>query len=277
MDDTEYFANPAVDQTQLKQFLTSPAEWAFNRLHPQEASTPAFQFGTAFHALTLHTDPQVVTYPEGMSPLTKAGKQWKTDEEDAGHLVISRKDYDFIQLMQSNLEDTDRKTLDDAECEKAVIITDSQTGIPVKIKIDALPADTSYVIDLKTTCHLDDFARSMVDYGYHIQAAFYLDVLAQAGIREANRFEFWNFTKTGSGDYRKSFLTAVDDGSDSFYALQAGRRAYRNALTKMSEMMDILHLTMVDELAQALWADRRVDHAAQGIHLKSWQKQLLDA
>lgn len=275
MTDAEYFANKAIDQTQLKQFINDPTEWAYNRLHAGEPSSAAFTFGTAFHAHTMHTSPQVVTYPDGMNPLTKAGKQWKAEQEDAGNLVISGKDYQLIQLMESNLEPDDRKLIDSAECEKAVILTDKETQLPVKIKVDVLPSDTNLVIDLKTTSHLDDFEKSMLDYGYHIQAAFYIDMLKQAGVRDANRFEFWNFQKTGSGDYRKVMLTTVDDGSDSYLAFQAGRAAYRDALAKMRKLMDALNASTIDELAVKLWNDRRVEHSAQGLQLKQWQRNML--
>lgn len=275
MTDADYFAHKAIDQTQLKQFLNDPTEWAYNRLHPGEPSSAAFTFGTAFHAHTMHTSPTVVTYPDGMNPLTKAGKQWKTEQEDAGNLVISGKDYQLIQLMESNLEPDDRKLIDSAECEKAVILTDKETQLPVKIKVDVLPTDTNLVIDLKTTSHLDDFEKSMLDYGYHIQAAFYIDMLKQAGLRDATRFEFWSFQKTGSGDYRKVMLTTVDDGSDSYLAFQAGRAAYRDALAKMRKLMDALNAATIDELAAKLWNDRRVEHSAQGLHLKQWQRNML--
>jgi len=62
-------------------------------------------------------------------------------------------------------------------------------GIPVKCKADYYIESAGVVIDLKTTKSIKDFKKSILDYGYGTQSAFYLDVLRSLE-KPAQRFIF---------------------------------------------------------------------------------------
>ena len=70
-----------------------------------------------------------------------------------------------------------------ARREKALIWTDSETGIRCKGRLDALTDD--YVIDYKTTTDAgtDAFRREALRYGYDLQAAMYLEAARANGYR----------------------------------------------------------------------------------------------
>ena len=55
IDDPGYFRLKSIDQSQLKQFLKNPADWAYHRLNDDHKPTDAMKFGTAFHAYLLGT------------------------------------------------------------------------------------------------------------------------------------------------------------------------------------------------------------------------------
>jgi hypothetical protein len=50
-------------------------------------------------------------------------------------------------------------------------------GIKSKGRLDAFDPETGLIVDLKTTKDAKNFAKSIIDYGYHRQAAYYLDGL----------------------------------------------------------------------------------------------------
>ena len=66
IDDPGYFRLKSIDQSQLKQFLKNPADWAYHRLNDDHKPTDATKLGTAFHAYLLGTS-DVVSLPEGES------------------------------------------------------------------------------------------------------------------------------------------------------------------------------------------------------------------
>lgn len=69
--------------------------------------------------------------------------------------------------------------------EVTVIFTDELTGLRCKARIDRLPDPvTRAALDLKTAADASrfGFARSILKYGYHIQAAHYVNALNTAGV-----------------------------------------------------------------------------------------------
>lgn len=275
MTDEQYFAHPAIDQTQLKQFLADPREWAAMRLNPElKTVSPAMTFGTAFHAHILGT--QKVVAPD-VSLRSKAGQEWKREQEEQGNLVITSTDMDRLTLMASNLEQEDRLTLRQGVNEKAFLAEDEETGLQVKIKPDCLPTDEGLIIDVKTTGDNsnDGFARSIVNLGYDFQAVFYADVLASLGYRDADRFEFWCFKKTDSCDYRKWTLPLHDDTTQAGLIMAAARERVRDALESVKAYMDMYTVGSLDDLASAIWQDSKPAHAPHTPVFQAWQERTL--
>lgn len=67
--------------------------------------------------------------------------------------------------------------------EREVVLTGSIGGIDAKCRIDACCLETGLLIDIKTTqsASARAFSRSVIDYGYLIQMAFYRELLLQNG------------------------------------------------------------------------------------------------
>ena len=172
--DEQYFADPAIDQSMLKQWLKSPASLGLY-LRDQENSvvTPAMRMGTAMHTLTLG---------KGLPVMEKQARQ-KTDDE---HTWLTPADYAKASIMNQlggakqyfeSLQGTPEVTM---------LCDHPATGLRLKAKADWLPStvdeDGVYRIrDYKTTVKpLDtEDAASRIIYGdlrYDIQAAFYMMV-----------------------------------------------------------------------------------------------------
>lgn len=65
-------------------------------------------------------------------------------------------------------------------------------GLPCKARLDCLCPDECAVVDIKTTTDANPhaFERTILKYGYHHQAAWYLDGCERTGIKNATRFIF---------------------------------------------------------------------------------------
>lgn len=173
MSDDEYFALDAWDQSQLKQWMISPAQWQASKGMEQ---TPAMRFGTAAHALVLGSGAPVKAMEH--TARSKAGQAEMAQAEKDGVTLLPQTDYEAVTAMAEVTAPVFRKMRGHAE--QAMIARDDQTGLLLKGKADwlpLLPANDGiyYIYDYKTSiARLDDFARTAILGGYDIQAAFYM-------------------------------------------------------------------------------------------------------
>lgn len=246
MSDADYFADPALDQSQLKAFLANDRDWAYQRLNPgAEEPTPAMKFGTAFHAYMLGTGDVVAPTGElaGKSAATKAYKEWKAEQEAAGRIVVTAKDMQTLTRMRDNFtRDAERTAiLENGYHERVIMWTDTETGIRLKAKLDLIPRDTDYIVDLKTCADASatGFAKAAYDHRYDIQAEFYRAAVAQinpSAFHRATRIptgtQFWAFEKTRSCDWAVRTI----DADNPMAAL--ARSTIRQTLTRIRLAMD---------------------------------------
>lgn len=239
MQDPDYFAFPALDQSRLKAFLRNPADWGYEYLNgPTGDATDAMKFGTAFHAYLLETDP-VVCLPEGETFASKRNKEWRDEQMDEGNIIVSYKDMQTLRRMKQNLEAVDGQMdiIRNGIRENAILWTDKRTGLPLKAKLDLIPRDVDYLVDIKTAADASPagFRKSAFDHGYWIQAEFYRLAVAQINpsrlnrtVRAATRMEFWTFEKTGACDWAKYSISADSQMADN------ARTSIRQALNRIA-------------------------------------------
>lgn len=168
------------------------------RIEPEP--TPAMVFGELVHAVLLEPERAAAEYvvaPAGLDRRTKEGKAWVA--ENAHKHVVSATDWEAAQRMRSALVANEfvRKALERGVAEQPIRTTHPDTWAGLKAKPDWFDVDSGLVLDLKTTvCAAKaDFAKSVVRYRYHVQEAFYRDVLQWAGY-EVKRFVFAAIEKT---------------------------------------------------------------------------------
>ena len=218
IDDPGYFRLKSIDQSQLKQFLKNPADWAYHRLNDDHKPTDAMKFGTAFHAYLLGTS-DVVSLPEGESFRSKDNQKWRADQLEAGNIIVSYNDMQLLKRMKEGIEQTSlmpeypdyMEIIEQGTKEQCIEWKDRQTGLMLKAKPDLIHAGTDYLVDLKTAQKADaeSFAKEVINYGYHIQTVFYRAAVAACkpdafdrGSKAPSTMQFWVFEKTDACDWQ---------------------------------------------------------------------------
>lgn len=218
IDDPGYFRLKSIDQSQLKQFLRNPADWAYHRLNDDHKPTDAMKFGTAFHAYLLGTS-DVVSLPEGESFRSKDNQKWRDEQLEAGNIIVSYNDMQLLKRMKEGIEQTSlmpeypdyMEIIEQGTKEQCIEWKDRQTGLMLKAKPDLIPAGTDYLVDLKTAQKADaeSFAKEVINYGYHIQTVFYRAAVAACkpdafdrGSKAPSTMQFWVFEKTDACDWQ---------------------------------------------------------------------------
>lgn len=218
IDDPGYFRLKSIDQSQLKQFLKNPADWAYHRLNDDHKPTDAMKFGTAFHAYLLGTS-DVVSLPEGESFRSKDNQKWRADQLEAGNIIVSYNDMQLLKHMKEGIEQTSlmpeypdyMEIIEQGTKEQCIEWKDRQTGLMLKAKPDLIPAGTDYLVDLKTAQKADaeSFAKEVINYGYHIQTVFYRAAVAACkpdafdrGSKAPSTMQFWVFEKSDACDWQ---------------------------------------------------------------------------
>lgn len=218
IDDPGYFRLKSIDQSQLKQFLKNPADWAYHRLNDDHKPTDAMKFGTAFHAYLLGTS-DVVSLPEGESFRSKDNQKWRDEQLEAGNIIVSYNDMQLLKRMKEGIEQTSlmpeypdyMEIIEQGTKEQCIEWKDRQTGLMLKAKPDLIPVGTDYLVDLKTAqkADVESFAKEVINYGYHIQTVFYRAAVAACkpdafdrGSKAPSTMQFWVFEKSDACDWQ---------------------------------------------------------------------------
>lgn len=231
-----YRAITAINQTALKHILRSPLHCRYAIDHP-EPPTPAQITGDAVHAAVLEPGrfaQQFKARPK-IDRRTKAGKeaadQW--DAENPGVTPIDDDTAACLTAMSRAVWEVPiaRRLLSaPGQCELTAVWTDATTELACKGRFDRLTTlnGVPHIVELKTarSAAYSDFARDAARYGYHFQAAWYVD-----GHRHA----------TGT-DARHVFVVVENEPPHgvAVYVLndaemQSGRAQYRRALDQYAE------------------------------------------
>ena len=202
MDNTAYHAHPAVSKSHLDLIARSPLHYWARYLDPDRVAsepTPQMRLGTALHTHVLELsrwDEEIAVAP-AINRMTKAGKEeWAAFVADAaGRTVISADDAAQVMAMgQAIMRHPAAAMLLGlpGKAETTHMWTDAATGLECKCRPDWLTDDGTIVVDLKTTkaASIQGFKRSIADYRYHVQAAWYLHGLEQATGRRPDQFIF---------------------------------------------------------------------------------------
>lgn len=177
----EYLSIPAVSSGSLKAIAKSPAHYQTYMINPS-IQTSTLNFGSAAHAMILQPNENLVAImPDGIDKRTKAGKEAFAEFQanSDGKIIISRDEAITINGMIQAIDQTiwAKSLLSKGLSEQTYLWTDSDTGLECKCRFDRIYE--TLVVDYKTTADasFDGFQRQAIKYGYHIQAAHYLDGL----------------------------------------------------------------------------------------------------
>ena len=236
---------------------TCPRKWLAGR---QKEDTSSTLWGTIMDALLLspeHFDErfivQPLTYPATKtSTAVKSGecnigdpikwnnaatfcKEWKNEAEQTGKIIVSVEQRADAELSLERLKQDDRISEYVSCSQKQVYVTaeyrDKATGIVVKCKalLDLVPNKDHVdfgktLADFKTTQCAENskWKRSVFDFDYHVQAAWFLDIFVAATGQD--RLEFYHILQENSAPFEtgRRFMESA--------FLEHGRSTYLAAL-----------------------------------------------
>jgi len=243
----EYLQWPAVSQSTLKTALVSAAHYRHALDNPPDPDKECFQFGRLCHSgklEPLEALRRYVVMPDLTEGLTnddgkpyknpRASNAYKAKVEEfrrvnADKEIVSQEWFEQVcgMIEQLNRHRLAKQWLSsDEPAEVSLVWREPLTGLTCKGRIDKLTDNR--IVDLKTTSRpVAEFERDLANFGYDLQAAFYLDGLAIL-----------------AGEYSHSFgIVAVERNAP--YAVRAaeldpdtiaaGRAKYRRALRTVAE------------------------------------------
>jgi len=225
-DDTEY-----ISASMVKQALQGSKK-RFDFAMSQNIESEAFLVGSAFHAMMLEPEEykKLYAFEPAMDRRTKAGKEyiaeWKEQNADIPNHLPGKSE-DMLLNMQDSLNNHPvYKALIKESGEREVIKLFELEGEKCKAKVDYYDVEDNYIVDIKTCKNLDieDIAKSIKDYKYGIQAAFYLDGL------KAHKFYFVFIEKKAPYDaVVVEFVTGLEDS----------RQAYQNGIANIKTFREL--------------------------------------
>lgn len=154
----------------------------------------AFALGSAVHALVLEPEKNLVM----RGPEDRRGNKWKEASLAAdldGKILLTEGDYDLAEAIAAPIisHEVVKGWIDDPSfvAEASFFATDPLTGVKIKCRPDGYLPSHGIVFDIKTTrdASPEGFPREIRNYGYDLQAAFYLRCLRASG-HKADAFIF---------------------------------------------------------------------------------------
>lgn len=183
----DYHAIRALSATGLKKLAVTPAHYAHWLDHPDEP-TPAMRIGRLVHLACIEPvlwDASVVVAPI-VDRRTKEGKSiWEQFQaSNGGKEIVTHDEHQQMLAMRASVRahPAAGALFKEGASEVSLFATDESTGALCKSRLDWLK--TGQIVDLKTTEDASPagFARSVHNYGYHLQAAHYVAMAKAVGL-----------------------------------------------------------------------------------------------
>ncbi len=178
MPEAEYRARPERSQSDFKHFLAPTPAHAKYAMDNRK-TIAEFGMGSALHSLVLEGKNIHAVEPEA-DGRTKAGKELKAlfAAQNEGKIILTRKEGDAVEGMAAGIR---RNAGCMALLESLIEREVSTFWDGMKARLDGV--SPLGVVDLKSTRGADlwNFSKSILEFGYHIQAAMYSEAASKAG------------------------------------------------------------------------------------------------
>lgn len=223
VSERDYHAADAISKSLLWDFAPSPWRW---KNAPPKEETGAMRWGSLVDCLLL--TPGAVTENFVISPYadfrSKEAREWRDTET---RTVIKHEDLEEATIAALRIREH-------GIAGSIVAASSSQVSCMAEIgqerykaRIDLVPADSEpfygdWLFDLKTTESLADLGRTVGNWGYHVQAAFYLDIHKFLTGEERER---WGFIFQCSKAPYEVAVVELDRRD-----IEAGRKWYQDAV-----------------------------------------------
>lgn len=233
MPNEDYHDSAGIGNSGLGLVARSPAHYNFA---PDKETTRAMAIGSAIHCSLLEPEKFAEEYMLLSEVKDRRGAPYKdaVKAHGNGDKVLTAKEVDQVKGMQDSVyaQSNAKALLETAGTREVAIYTkDPETGVIVKIKIDIL-TESRRIIDLKKTTDSrpEPFGKSVFNYRYHVQAAFYSDVFQWA---TGDKLETYGILAVEQEMPHAVMLYVIDDE-----ALAMGRALYRKALNTYAKCVE---------------------------------------
>ena len=233
MSAAEYHTGPGVSKSMLDK-IDPPARLRAYMDAPKEEPTPSMILGTLAHLAILQPDlfedgKSHHVRPDGLSFASKDGKAWRESHQDKP--ILSEDDIANISGMASAVQNNPLAAamLRTGNAEQSVYAKHKYTELLRRGRLDWLTEDAKgrpCIVDLKTTDDAREFERKIAAFRYHVQHAYYVDLLDGVGIPGA-AFIFIVVERVAPFGVR---LVQLDTES-----IKIGRDAYEHDLATFAE------------------------------------------
>lgn len=244
----QYHSGPGVSRSGLMELKKTPLHYWDKFINPDKPVREkpdvinvkdSLEFGNAAHTYILENrefDRRYSVLPD-IDRRTTEGKKIYAEviKNLNGRELISDSAVDTLVGMSKsiNRDDFAKGLITDALYEHSLYWTDKDTGILCKVRPDIW--HDNMVCDLKTAAEADGrkFARSVFDYGYHIQAAMIHEALYNIFGKNMTKFMFIVVEKT------RPFAVGIHELDE--YALMKGVEEFKELLHKLKECTEKNH------------------------------------
>ena len=221
-----YHSHDSISASGLK---TIHKKSVYHLINQKFKETPAMALGTAVHQAILepHDFHDIYHVIEKSDKRTKAGKEEYQKQIDLANGKIIIED-DIHEIIKSIVGDFRQNDLAQKYCKGEIELSHytQYEGIDVRVRPDVINHISDFITDVKT-CQDNSpqaFKRDVYNWGYHLQAAFYMDM---CGI---NNFRF--IACTTKYPYTVEVYT-LDEKDIEF-----GRMAYKNAFKQWKKYLE---------------------------------------
>jgi exodeoxyribonuclease VIII len=255
----QYHGGIGVSKSQLDQIAKSPAHYQYARTAPKKDPTAAQRFGSLTHLAVLEPHKLNVVVGPDLNKNTKEWKAFKAQVEAEGKEIVTQEEFDTLEGMKAAVyaHPAAARLLGHGPVEHSAYWIDPATGLLCRCRPDKLIRTERGVIlvDLKTTEDASEaeFSRSIENYRYHVQAAFYTDGIEAALGEPVAAFAFIAVEKKAPYAVACYQLATVD--------IEDGREAYQADLFRLQECMTRnewpAYSPRIETITRPAWAKRR--------------------
>lgn len=202
----------------------------YHFINQQQKETSSMAFGTAVHTALLEKDDFYEIYypmPEIGDLRKKENKELKAEAEEKaqGKILLNYDDYQKIKHIIQNFK---KNKLAQHYCRGEVELSHylEFNDVPVRVRPDVINHVAGFITDVKTCqdASPEAFRRDVWKWGYHLQAAFYMDML------EVDTFKFVCV------EVNHPYTVVVHTLDNEF--IELGRKKWHQALEDWKEYLD---------------------------------------
>ena len=173
-----YHSHDSISASGLKEIYKKSVYHFLNRKFKE---SPAMKLGTAVHQALLepHDFWDIYHVIEKIDKRTKAGKEAYQKQIDiAGNKILL--EHDVYEIIEGIVADFKKNKLAQHYCKGEIELSHytKMDDVNVRVRPDCLNTISNFISDVKT-CQDNSpqaFKRDVYSWGYHLQAAFYMDV-----------------------------------------------------------------------------------------------------